>query len=97
MPGRALAATPTFGLTILPSPLDTTTSDASRKAVASRLAELAQAHGMNVSPSADLATLLKAIEVSDPIPIAAFGVVAEILFAILNANQHQQNQGDIAP
>ena len=97
MAGRALAATTTLGLTILPSPADTTNSDAGRQAVAVRIAELAQAHGMKLSNTADLASLLNAIQVSDPIPIAAFAVVADVLFAILNANQHPQEPREAAP
>lgn len=97
MAGRASVATTLLGLTILPLPPDTTISDAGRQAVAARIAELAQAHGIKLSNTADLASLLSAIQVSDPIPIAAFAVVAEVLFAILNANQHQQERGATVP
>ena len=72
-------------------------SDAGRQAVAVRIAELAQAHGMKLSNAADLASLLNAIHVSDPIPIPAFAVVADVLFAILNANQHPQEHEEAAP
>jgi len=66
-------------------------SEDSRRAVAARIRELAKAHGHPLSNDADLASLLSAIHVSDPIPVAAFAVVADVLFAILNANQRQHN------
>ena len=78
-------------------PSDATTSAAVSQVVAARIAELAQNHGMKVSSSADVATLLAAIKVGDPIPIAAFAVVADVLFAILNANQHQHEHGGTGP
>jgi type III secretion system FlhB-like substrate exporter len=82
---------------MLPSPTAKTNSDAGRRTVAARIAELAQAHGMKLANTDDLASLLGAIQVSDPIPIAAFAVVAEVLFAVLNANQHQQENGGTVP
>jgi len=85
------------GLTILPLPAAMTISVAGRRAVAARIAELAQAHGMKLSNTDDLASLLGAIQVNDAIPIAAFAVVAEVLFAVLNANQHQQDHGGTVP
>lgn len=60
-----------------------------RAEVAARIRELAHAHGMAVRQDVDLAALLAAIQVSDPIPIAAFAVVADVLFSILTANQHR--------
>jgi len=65
--------------------------------MAARIAELAQKHGIKVSPSADVATLLAAIKVGDPIPIAAFAVVADVLFSILNANPAQQERREARP
>ncbi len=85
------------GLTILPLPSEPTTPDASRQAIAARIHELAQAHGMTLAKDADLANLLHAIHVSDPIPIAAFAVVADILFAILNANQRYPDEEETMP
>ena len=81
----------------MPSPANTTISDDGRQAMAARIAELAQAHGMKLSSTTDLASLLSAIQVSDPIPIPVFAVIADILFAIINANQHQQELGETAP
>jgi len=78
-------------------PSDATTSAAVSQVVAARIAELAQNHGMKVSSSADVATLLAAIKVGDPIPIAAFAVVADVLFAILNANLPQQERQEARP
>lgn len=78
-------------------PSDATTIAAVSQVVAARIAELAQKHGMKVSPSADIATLLAAIKIGDPIPIAAFAVVADVLFAILNANPPQQERREAHP
>jgi type III secretion system FlhB-like substrate exporter len=65
----------------------TISSDVARQAIASRIVELAQAHGMALNKNADLAALLTALQINDPIPIAAFAVVADVLFAILNTSQ----------
>jgi flagellar biosynthesis protein len=81
----------------VPLPSETTPSDASREAVAARILELAQAHGMALHQSADLRELLAALQISDPIPIQAFAVVAEILFAILQANQRHQADWESMP
>lgn len=78
-------------------PSDATTTAAVPQIVAARIAELAQKHGMKVSSSEDVATLLAAIKVGDPIPIAAFGVVADVLFAILNADLPQQERREARP
>ena len=78
-------------------PSDATTTDAARQAVAARIADLARAHGMKVSPTDDLATLLAAVKVNDAIPIAAFGVVADVLFTIFSANLQQQERRDARP
>ena len=72
-------------------PADTTKPDDGREAIAARIAELAQAHGTKVAKTADLATLLASLRISDPIPIAAFGVIAEVLFTILSAERPQQH------
>ena len=52
---------------------------------------------MKLSNTADLASLLDAIQVNDPIPIEAFAVVAEVLFAVLNGNQQPHNREAAAP
>jgi type III secretion system FlhB-like substrate exporter len=75
------------GINRLSLPSHSTTSSDARQAIASHIVELAQAHGMTLSKNADLAALLTALQITDPIPIAAFAVVADVLFAILNANQ----------
>ena len=54
--------------------------------IAERIIALAHAHGIAVRENADLAAVLKAIEVGEQIPVAAFAVVAEILFYVLKAN-----------
>jgi flagellar biosynthesis protein len=78
-------------------PSETAPSDAGRQAVAARILELAQAHGMNLRPSGDLRELLAGLQIGDPIPIPAFAVVAEILFAILQANQNRQADWETMP
>lgn len=54
--------------------------------IAERIIELARAHGVAVRENADLATMLKAVGLGEQIPVAAFAVVAEILFYVLKAN-----------
>ena len=54
--------------------------------IAERIIELARAHGIAVRENADLAAMLRAMEIGDHIPVAAFAVVAEILFYVLKAN-----------
>lgn len=71
---------------------DLTSPDACRQAVADRIRELAAAHGQAIARDTDLARLLEAIKVSDPIPVPAFAVVADVLFTILTANQRQHHQ-----
>src|SRR5579862_5172463 len=98
MAGRASSEQSLRGLTILPSPAPSPNSNvAGRQAIAARIAELAQAHDMKLSNTADLASLLDAIQVNDPIPIEAFAVVAEVLFAVLNGNQQPHNREAAAP
>jgi flagellar biosynthesis protein len=81
----------------LPVPAETRETGSGRDAVANRLRDLAQAHGMNVNAHADLSALLAALQISDPIPIPAFAVVAEVLFAILQASQRHQADGETTP
>ncbi len=94
---QPLAISAPLGLTILPPPSETPTSDAGRHAMVARITELAQAHGVTLAPGADLSDLLQAIRVSEPIPIEAFAVVAEILFAVLNTHEPQQDSGEAVP
>lgn len=81
----------------MPLPSETPAPDAGRHAIAARIHELAQAHGKKLSQDTDLANLLGAIQVNDPIPIAAFAVVADVLFAILAADQHHQEEQETMP
>ena len=55
-------------------------------AVAGRIVELARAHGIAIRENADLAEMLRALAVDDQIPAAAFSIVAEILFHVLQAD-----------
>ena len=57
-----------------------------RGPIAERIIELAKSHGIAVRENADLAQMLEAIGLGEHIPVAAFAVVAEILFYILQAN-----------
>lgn len=57
-----------------------------RGPIAERIIELARSHGIAVRENADLAQMLEAIGLGEHIPVAAFAVVAEILFYILQAN-----------
>lgn len=75
---------------VLPSSDPTLPTTSGQAAVAARIQELARAHGMNLRQDIDLAALLTAIHVGDPIPIGAFAVVADVLFSILNASQQHQ-------
>jgi flagellar biosynthesis protein len=59
---------------------------AGRGAVARRIVELARAHDIAIRENADLAELLRALAVDDEIPVAAFSIVAEILFHVLQAD-----------
>lgn len=82
------------GINHLPLPSESSFADAGRQAVAARLLELAQAQGMGIRASTDLHALLTALKIGEPIPIPAFAVVAEILFVILQANQHPSAAGE---
>jgi len=57
-----------------------------RGPIAERIIALARAHGVAVRENADLAEMLDAISIGDRIPVAAFAVVAEILYYVLKAN-----------
>jgi type III secretion system FlhB-like substrate exporter len=54
--------------------------------VARRILDLARAHGIAIRENADLAEMLQALAVDDQIPVAAFSIVAEILFCVLQAD-----------
>jgi flagellar biosynthesis protein len=56
-----------------------------RGAIAERIIELAKMHGIPVRENADLAEILTRVAPGEQIPVAAFAVVAEILFYILKA------------
>jgi len=57
-----------------------------RGAVARRILELARAHGIAIRENADLAEMLRVLAVDEQIPAAAFSIVAEILFHVLQAD-----------
>jgi len=57
-----------------------------RGELAERILELAKEHGITIRANADLAEMLEAVGVGERIPVAAFAVVAEILFYVLKAN-----------
>ena len=79
----------------LPAEATKTPHDPGRDAVAARIRALAQAHGMSLPRDGELSALLAAIQVGDPIPLAAFAVVADILYAPLLANQrHATYRGE---
>ena len=56
-----------------------------RGPIAERILELAKQHGIPVRENADLAEILTKVTPGEHIPVAAFAVVAEILFYILKA------------
>ncbi len=95
--GATIGPADDAGINQLPLPSETPPNDAGRNAVAARILELARAHGMTLRATGDLRELLAALRISDPIPIPAFAVVAEILFAILQANQHHQADWETMP
>jgi flagellar biosynthesis protein len=57
-----------------------------RGPIAERILELAREHAIAVRADSDLAEILSAVALGEHIPVAAFAVVAEILFYILKAN-----------
>ncbi|HUZ72588.1 MAG TPA: EscU/YscU/HrcU family type III secretion system export apparatus switch protein [Stellaceae bacterium] len=57
-----------------------------RGPIAERILALAREHGIAVRENADLAEMLAAVAPGEHIPVAAFAVVAEILFFILKAD-----------
>lgn len=57
-----------------------------RGPIAERILALAREHGITIRENADLAEMLEAVAPGEHIPVAAFAVVAEILFHILKAN-----------
>jgi flagellar biosynthesis protein len=65
--------------------------------IAERIIELARDHGIAVRENADLATMLSAFGVGEQIPVAAFAVVAEILFYVLKANSRLPAETDQRP
>jgi flagellar biosynthesis protein len=59
---------------------------AGKGTLARRIVDLARAHGIIIRENADLAEMLRALAVDDQIPVAAFSIVAEILFHLLQAD-----------
>ncbi len=68
-----------------------------RGAIAERILELARAHGIAVRENADLAEMLAQVGPGEHIPVAAFAVVAEILFYILRADRQHQAPRETSP
>lgn len=68
-----------------------------RGEIAQRILELARANNIAVRENADLAEMLATIEVGQHIPVAAFAVVAEILFYVLKANGRLSARQKTAP
>ena len=98
MVGRESPSSTPPGLTVLPLATSTPPSNAvGRRDVAARIVTLAQAHGVNLPKDADLDQLLSALHIHDSIPIPAFAVVAEILFAILSVHHHHHADWETAP
>jgi flagellar biosynthesis protein len=64
-----------------------------RGAIAERIIELAKLHGIPVRENADLAEILTRVTPGEQIPVAAFAVVAEILFYILKADGRLPSPG----
>lgn len=55
--------------------------------IAARIRELAAKHSLPLREDADLAELLTALKLGEPIPTDAFAVMAEVLFQILAADR----------
>jgi flagellar biosynthesis protein len=66
-----------------------------RGAVAQKILDLATQHNIKVRKDADLAEILRTIEVDSPIPTEAFLAVAEILSYIYRANGQDDPFGAI--
>ncbi len=58
-----------------------------RGAIAEQIIAVARAHGVTVREDADLAQILQAVDIDQPIPIEAWAAVAEILSYIYRANR----------
>jgi hypothetical protein len=52
---------------------------------------------MKFSKNADLNALLAALRITDQVPIAAFAVVAEVLFAVLEASPAPAGERERTP
>jgi hypothetical protein len=52
---------------------------------------------MTVNKNADLSALLAALQITDPIPVAAFAVVADVLFSVLSASAVRSSNPAGAP
>jgi len=68
-----------------------------RGPIADRILELAKLHGIPVRENAELAEILTTVAPGDHIPVAAFAVVAEILFYILKAEGRLPPPRETAP
>jgi flagellar biosynthesis protein len=61
-----------------------------RGAIAAQIVALAREHRVAIRRDRDLATLLGALKIDCPIPVAAFTAVAEILAHLYRANRQLQ-------
>jgi flagellar biosynthesis protein len=66
-----------------PAPVVTATA---RGALATRMVEMAKAHGVEIREDADLAQVLAKLDVGQTIPPLAFAAVAEILACLYRRN-----------
>lgn len=57
-----------------------------RGGIAEQILEVARARGIQVREDADLAEVLRVVELGSEIPVAAFAAVAEILIYLYRAN-----------
>jgi flagellar biosynthesis protein len=61
---------------------------------AEQIMALAFANGVKVREDADLAQMLTALDIDAPIPVEAFGAVAEILAYVYRANNIYSGRGE---
>lgn len=64
-----------------------------RGAIAAQILAIAEERGVDVQRDPDLASMLGALEIDSPIPLAAFAAVAEILARLYRANREVAHEG----
>lgn len=65
-----------------------------RGALAEQILKIAFERGIKVREDAELVEILSLIEVDSPIPLEAFGAIAEILAYVYKANAGAKQRGD---